>query len=231
MQPHFPVHRVTEGLAQAQAQWRQRRSEAHKQTTPPTIAIAREAGCPGSSVAQEVGRRLSWPVYDKELLEHISQESGIRLSLLESVDEQPQGWLRQGMQALFGVPTISEQGYVYRLAEALLSLSKIGRCIFVGRGAPHILPDETTLRVRLIAPRDFRVAAYAQRFNVSPEEAARKVDATDHDRTAFVKHHFRHDPTDPLKYDLVLNMARWSVGDCADLIVDAVHHLLTHSGK
>ena len=58
--------------------------------TPPafTITLSREAGTLATSVAQEVGRRLGWQVYDHELLERIAQEMHVRTALLDSVDER-----------------------------------------------------------------------------------------------------------------------------------------------
>ncbi|MGZ3384310.1 MAG: cytidylate kinase family protein, partial [Isosphaeraceae bacterium] len=38
------------------------------------IAFSREAGSGGITVAREVGRRLSWPVFDQELLESLAKE-------------------------------------------------------------------------------------------------------------------------------------------------------------
>jgi cytidylate kinase len=216
------LERVTEGLAKSH--WQAKRDEP-RPLPPCTIGLTREAGTPGTSVAQEVGRRLGWPVYDRELLEHIAKETGLRMNLLESVDEKPQGWLRQSFQQLLGVPTISENSYVRHLVETVLSLAKIGHCVLVGRGGAHLLPRQTTLTVRLIAPRQHRIEAYARRYNVSHDEAARKVDTVDRDRAAFVKDHFRRDPAEPAQYDLLLNTARWSVNDCADMIVQALRRL------
>src|SRR5262249_39564776 len=111
-----------------------------------------------------------------------------------------------------------------------LALSRLGRCVLVGRGGAHILPHDTTLRVRLVAPREHRIAEAARRRGLPPDEAARYVDATDRDRTAFVKAHFHRDPTDPSQYDLLLNTARWSVSECAEMIVEAVRRLERHPG-
>jgi cytidylate kinase len=222
MERLIPLEHVTTGLAKAQSDWKTPRTQ---QTPALTIAIARQAGTPGTSVAQEVGRRLGWTVYDRELLEHIAKEHGLRLSLLESVDEKPQGWMRQSFQSLFGVPTLSEHSYMKHVVETILSLGKLGHCVLVGRGAPHILPDASTLRVRLVGPLESRVEAYQRRYNLSAQEAARKVDTIDRDRAAFVKEHFRQDLHDPTFYDLVLNTGRWSVEECGELIAAAARRL------
>lgn len=52
-----------------------------------------------------------------------------------------------------------------------------------------------------------------------------EVAAIDRQRVQFVREHFNKDTTDPSLYDLVLNTERFSVEQCADLIVEALHRL------
>ena len=61
--------------------------------------------------------------------------------------------------------------------------------------------------------------------SLSKRDAEKWVEATDRERAAFIKEHFRKDPTEPRQYDLLLNASRWSVMECADLIVDALGRL------
>src|SRR6516225_6675923 len=78
-------------------------AEPHIEPTIPhdfSIALSREAGTPASAVAQEVGRLLGWQVYDRQLLEEIAQDMGLRTNLLESVDERRQSWLTEAMEGL-----------------------------------------------------------------------------------------------------------------------------------
>jgi hypothetical protein len=57
MSPAVIVERITEALSRAERDWQsaRRRAAQEPQTYPYTIAIAREAGTPGSAVAHEVG--------------------------------------------------------------------------------------------------------------------------------------------------------------------------------
>jgi cytidylate kinase len=220
--------RLTEGLARAQAHWGSAQAGAG---TAITVTLTREAGTLATDVAQEVGKRLGWPVYDRQLLEHIASEKGLRLSILERVDEKPQSWLQKVIDDALGVPSISDVTYARFLVETVLSLSRLGHCILVGRGGGHLLPHERTLRVRLVAPREHRIAVMARRLGLSHDEAARHVDTTDRDRTTFVKTHFFRDPNDVHQYDLLLNTARWSAAECAELIVEAVRRMERHTGR
>lgn len=220
------VERQVAALDRAQRHWQERhRDETLNRRAGITIGITREAGTPGTSVAREVGRKLDWPVYDHELVERIAQEMGLRSTLLGSVDERRQSWLLESMRAFSSEKFASEGGYVHHLVQTLLSLASHGNCVIVGRGAAQILPYETTLRVRLVAPLESRILATAQRLGLNHEQAARWVADTDRNRTLFVRDHFHKDPTVTSNYDLLLNASRWSVAACADFIVDAARRL------
>src|SRR5262245_20933833 len=107
-----------------------------------TVALSREVGARGTTVARAVGTRHGWKVYDHELLERIARDMKARVELLEGVDERRVSWLRESLEALSTSPTVSEAGYVRHLVETVLSLGAQGRGVIVGRAAAHILPAE-----------------------------------------------------------------------------------------
>lgn len=217
--------RLTETLARAHQHWQLHQPSARNIPSNFTIAFSREAGTYGAQVAREVGERLGWPVYDRELLDGIANDLGVRRSLLESMDERNTSWLTECLQGFFAVPTVSESVYVRKLIETLLSLAAHGEAVIVGRGAPQVLPVATTLRVRVTAPLEFRIEAIRREHDLTVKDAAHRVDMTDRERTRFVREHFRIDPCDPHGYDLVLNAARLSVAGCADLVLAALNDL------
>jgi len=193
-----------------------------------TIALTRESGADGPLVARAIGKRLGWPVYDRELLERVAEEMGLRADLLESVDEKRKSWLLECLESLTSAPAVSESGFVRHLLETILSLAAHGECVILGRGAAQILPASTTLRVRLVGPVKKRIEAFRQKFGISSEEAARRIEKADYERGRFIKDHFHMDPTEPQRYDLVINFSRFSVAQCADIIIEALQRLQAH---
>jgi len=120
---------------------------------------------------------------------------------------------------------VSESAFVRNLIETVLALGAHGECIIVGRGAAQILPAETTLRARLVAPLSERIATKARALDISRAEASGRVEDTDRERTRFIMDHFQKDPADPRLYDLVLNSSRFSVVQCAELMMAALRRL------
>src|SRR5207253_839440 len=130
------LDRIGEALALAEQHLNQRhRSSAKAAPHALTIALSREAGTPGTTLARALGARLNWPVYDHELVEQIARQMGVPEYLLDDVDEHRKGWLLQCLEAFGSVP-VSECAYTRRLKETIVSLAARGQCVIVGRGAP-----------------------------------------------------------------------------------------------
>jgi cytidylate kinase len=197
-----------------------------------TIALSREVGAGGTSVAREVGAKLGWPVYDHELVEHIAKEMKLRTQLLDSVDERRIGWLQESVEGfLASIPSVSETAYVRHLVETILSLGTHGECIIVGRGAALLLPPATTLRVRLVAALEDRITVMSRDRGLSREEAARFIERSDRERRRFIQDHFRKDPMDPQHFEMVLNSSRFTAAECADVIVEALRRLQARAAR
>ena len=62
---------------------------AMNNTTSSIITIGREYGSAGRQIGQEVARYFGIKCYDKELLEHAANDSGICKELFENHDEKP----------------------------------------------------------------------------------------------------------------------------------------------
>lgn len=230
--------RMADVVARARRRWQtqQRMPEAVEPLAPPaprafTIAITREAGANGAAIGRLLGERLGWPVYDYQLVEHIAGEMGLRSQLLESVDEKRMSWLQECVECFSSGTSVTEAAYVRHLVETLLTLAMHGECVIVGRGANVVAPPETTLRVRLVAPLRDRITTVQKRGNLTLEEAQRWVEKTDRERALFIKAHFHKEANDPYLHDLELNTSRFSLEACADMIIDALHHMEAQGGK
>lgn len=189
-----------------------------------TVAISRESGAGGSAIARELARNLNWPVYDRELLERIAEQAGLRAELLESLDEKPSHWLTEILESAVGASTMSGAAYARHLAETIAALAWHGSCVIVGRGSTMIVPPKTSLRVRLVARLEDRTERICKRLGVSKAEAAEHVRTNDAHREGFVKNYFHRSVGDPHDYDLVINTSNFSIEQSAALILEALRH-------
>ena len=77
-------------------------------------------------------------------------------------------------------------------------------------------------RVLISAPQNLRIEHVARDFNVSRDEAKRRIIRTESDRKAFIRKYFNADIADPINYDLILNTETLSVDNAVDVISAAL---------
>src|SRR5919202_1837958 len=65
-----------------------------------SIALSRESGARGGTIARRVGRKLGWQVYDQELLEYMAQDAVVCQGLLESLPRPAAEWAEGQLQRL-----------------------------------------------------------------------------------------------------------------------------------
>jgi cytidylate kinase len=186
-----------------------------------TVALSREAGARGGTIARRVARKLGWQVYDQELLEYMAQEASVNRGVLENLPPAGREWAEARLGELVREQELTEHPLVQNLARVVLALGAQGEVVLIGRGAGYILPRQTTLHVRVIAPLNERIAYLSQWLRLTVEEAAEKVRLRDERRAEFVAAHFRRHPGDIHQYDLILNSSLFGEDACAELIAQA----------
>ena len=213
---HHSARALAESIVHANS-YREAHQQARHSADQPalTIAVSRQVGAGGTSIAAEVARASTGRSTISLWSSALRKALHLHTNLLESLDERHTHWLVESVESFSQVPRVSESAYVRQLIQTILSLGAHGCCVIVGRGAAHMLPPATTLRVRLVAERDDRVTALSRELGVPRDEANRRLDLLDRERNAFVKDHFLKDSRDPQNFDVVLNSSSFSYSECA----------------
>lgn len=184
---------------------RLRRDERPASQLGPYITLSREAGACGSEIAELVGEELGWEVLDKELLDRVAHRFHLSRPMLDLVDEASFSWAFDILGTWMDRRFISPEKYVAHLGRVAWVAARHGNVIFVGRGVRFLLPRQSGLAVRLVAPEKFRVAQVMRRRQCTAAEAIRWLHEVDRGRREFVHRYFHHDVADPHLYDLVIN--------------------------
>ena len=182
------------------------------------VTISQAVGSTGEEVARKLAERLGWPLFDKEILQHMAGDDQVRTRLYEKMDERDTNWLEHMIRNLLQ-GEYRKEDYSYRLSEAVLALARQGPAVFLGRGADFILPQDRGLRVRLLAPDDFRIAAYAQREQCDEEAARKEIARVEREREDFFRRCFGKLRADPTRFDLMINLGRMSHDEAIEVIL------------
>jgi cytidylate kinase len=187
------------------------------------IAISRAVGAGGAAgadVANTLGRRLGWPVFNKEILQAMAKDDPTRERLYNSMDERDLGWMEESLRSLMqGV--FKKNDYFHRLTETVLALARQGPAVFLGRAADQILPKNRGFRVRLMASPERCIESYAEHHSLGIEQAREEVERIEQERAEFVHRHFRIEASEPSRHDLIINLDYFSAEQAVELILSA----------
>jgi cytidylate kinase len=187
-----------------------------------TVAISREAGARGTTIARKVAEILDWQVFDPDTLDYLAQNDVARTQLLAEIPADALHWADTHLEHLQRNRGLNADGDSLWLIRLVLAIGARGSAVIVGRAAGFLLPAETTVHVRIIAPLESRVAYMAQELRLTRPEAVEEVRARDERRAAFLDRTLARDVTDQTAYDAVVNSDRLGVEGAAQFVGWAV---------
>jgi cytidylate kinase len=169
------------------------------------VTISREPGSGGSIIAKQLAEKLEIDLFHQKILHEMAKNADVSTQLLKTLDEKGLSILEDWISSLVLDRHIWPDQYLKQLMKVIGAIGKHGRAVIVGRGANFILPSDDCFRVRVISPQQVRVQNVVKRFNISENEAKRRVIRTESDRRAFIRKYFNAEIADPVNYDMVIN--------------------------
>jgi hypothetical protein len=185
----------------------------------PYVTISRDFGAGGRSLAELLSTSMGWTTYDRQLIDAVAEKAHVRRSVIQSLDERGQIWLRDYVASLPFADTLSEHEFFRHLVSVAVSIARHGRAILVGRGLHFVLPPESGVRVRLLSPLEFRVRWFMGQEPVTRDEAVRRVKNIDLERAEYVSRYFRRDLNDASAFDKVFDTSRTSLEDIGNEVI------------
>lgn len=186
------------------------------------ITLSREPGSGGRIIAGRLAEKLGIDIFHQEVIHEIARSADISETVLETLDERGLNTLEHWISSLVHERHLWPDRYMQHLMKVIGTIGNHGRAVIVGRGANFVLPAEKRFAVRIVAPQAWRIKNVAKEFDISPEEAKRRVLRTDSNRKAFIRKYFNADIAEPTNYDLVINTATLKLDDAVNVISAAL---------
>jgi cytidylate kinase len=186
------------------------------------ITVSREPGSGGRIIATRLAEKLGIAIFHQEVINEMAKSADVSKKLIETLDERGLSTLEDWISSLVHKRHLWPDRYMQHLMKVVGTIGKHGHAVVVGRGANFILPPEKRFSVRIVAAQARRINNVAKEFDISAEDAKRRVIRTESDRRAFIRKYFNADIADPTNYDLVVNTATLNVNDAVKVISSAL---------
>ena len=200
--------------------WEEGMKRKYKKPIRPVITISRLPGSGVLSLAKKLSEDLMLDLFDHEIVEEVAKSADISKTIIESLDEQDRNIMDDWI-GMIQKNHLWPDDYLSHLSHVISAIGAHGHAIIVGRGAGYILPSEVCLRLLLVAPKDVRVSNVQHAYDLTYEEAEKRVTKDEKSRKAFVKKYFKADLTDPTNYDLTINTANFNVDVASGIVKEA----------
>ena len=177
------------------------------------ITISRGSMSSGKLIAKNLAEDLGYRCIDRDVIVEKAAASGVSQNDLRNAMEKPPTFLER----------FQHKKYIYlALIQAALSEEvRTGKAVYHGN-AGHLLlkGGGPVLRVRIIAPLEFRISMARQRLRFGREEAIAYIQKMDQDRRKWTHYLYGVDWGDPALYDIVINLEHMDVQDASDAIAN-----------
>ncbi|MBE3582654.1 MAG: cytidylate kinase family protein [Limnochordaceae bacterium] len=179
------------------------------------VTISRQLGSGGDWIARRLAEETGYLLLDQPTLLFLLGEKLRQPGRVRVLEDRPIAFLEHLDH--------NRRDFESNLEALILELASRHHTVIVGRGSQCLLahhPD--ALHIRIVAPREQRIARLAESRQIPLEQAARQIDQTDVARENLLRYRYRVDPDDPSLYHLILNTGRLSLNEALLTVLELV---------
>ena len=183
------------------------------------ITISRQPYSCGDEVAKQISQSLGW--------ELITREKLLSEFLPDIVFAHDINMLKTS--AKYYLNPFGKTTYLDYIRKSLNDYAKTNSAVFAGFGSQMIFSGlKDAIHIRIIAPQDMRIKKVIKDYDLSEGEAEKILLTADRKQRRFITTLFDEDITDPVHYNLTINMSSTTVAEAADCVLSLVEGRSSH---
>lgn len=194
------------------------------------ITVSRQFGSGGRTIAKKIADELGFNYYDKEIIDHVSVETGFCKEYIAERGEHAPGYsiLSYGFEPQ-GVPNVmngmSAADYLWSIQrQVILKIAEEDKpCVIVGRCADYILSEfDDVLNIFIHADMEFRKDRIVRLYGESEKKPEKRLIDKDKKRKTNYMYYTNQEWGNAKNYDICLDSSRLGIDTCVKIICDTV---------
>lgn len=192
------------------------------------ITIGRQFGSAGREIGYKVADDLGIKLYDKEMLDRVSKESGICQELFETHDEKPTNSFLYSLvmdtyslgysSGSYTDMPINHKVFLAQF-DAIKKIADEGPCILVGRCADYALEEyDNVLTLFIHASMDARIRRIARIYDLTDAKAKDMIIKTDKKRSSYYNYYSNKKWSSADSYHMCLDSSVLGIEGTAEAI-------------
>lgn len=200
-------------------------SESQNKENNMIITVAREYGSGGRYVAKLLAEKLGLKFYDKNLIEIISNESGLSASYIEENEQNIHGNLLSSFNTQYYNNLSNDDNLFIAESKAIKEIAEKGGCVIVGRCSNYILKDNpNVINIFLYSDDENKVKRAVKYYGLKEEKALKEINRINKNREKHYNYYTHEKWRKIDNYDLSINVDRLGVENTADYIAEFINN-------
>ncbi len=185
------------------------------------ITVSREYGSGGRYVAKLISEKLGIKLYDKEIINELSKNTGLSSEYIENTEEKMNS-LDKLNNGYYSGLTNSDELFIAE-SNLIKDLAKNTSCIIVGRCADYILKDrKNVFNIFVYSSMENKIKRAVERYGLTKENAIKEIKTINKLRSNHYKNYTGNNWGEVSNYDLCINSDTLGVENTADLICNMI---------
>ena len=187
------------------------------------ITVAREYGSGGRYVAQLLAEKLGIKIYDKDLIEIVSNKSGLSASYIEENEQNIHGNLLSSFNTQYYNNLSNDDNLFIAESKAIEEIAEKGSCIIVGRGSNHILKDnKNMISIFLYSDEENKVKRAVKYYGLDEKNALKEINKINKAREKHYNYYTNKEWKDLNNYDFAVNVDKFGVEKTAQILENLI---------
>lgn len=187
------------------------------------VTVAREYGSGGRYVAKLVAEKLGIKFYDKNLIEIISNESGLSAKYIEENEQNKHGNLLSNFNAQYYNNLSNDDTLFIAESRAIKDIAEKGGAVIVGRCSNYILKDmKNVVNIFLYSDNDNKINRAIKYYGLEEKNALKEIKRINKNREKHYNYYTHEKWKDINNYDLCVNVDKLGVEKTAEYITEFI---------
>lgn len=186
------------------------------------ISISREFGSAGHVIAEKIAKEMELPIYNRNMLDEIAKEKGVKAEHLKKFDEKPR--VLAISRSVRGYSNSLHENIAEMQFEYLKKKADSGESfVVVGRCSETVLRDNKNLiSIFVLADRSEKVERIQDRYQLSVGDALSKMNRHDRNRKFYHNSYSPYRWGDSRGYDLCVNASKLGIDGTTEMLMDYI---------
>ena len=185
------------------------------------ITISREFGSGGHCIGEQLAKKLSIPFYDKEIIMHISEETGFSADYVQEKSEYApnKSIFAYGLIARDNAGVSSTDKIIQVQTDIIKRLAQKGDCIIIGRCADYILKENSNcINIFIHGNKPAKCSRIEKLYKISEKDSLKLMNDMDKKRRLNYQYCTDQSWGNIKNYTITLNSSEIGIETCVDII-------------